>query len=181
MLAANAAYRCDFFVHYYNMSHEVSGRSGIGGQLNPHEIRSLTDAVHQHTPGRVNVTVEYTVDEEEFFWKKFGVLLKRIHEKKDSHGKYIYYPWKARTYKVGRSDAAYCIGMLLNTVDPHRILFSTPVPRDRGQYCKNVAQYRASLVSHGSTRDTRAYSIPKSSHVAVGCCVHDSNKHLGNR
>ena len=76
--------------------------------LDPHQVRLLTQAVHQQDNNitthvgkqQRDLVVEYTVDEEAYFWKRYNALLKRIHNKTDAKGKYIYYPWKAVTYKV---------------------------------------------------------------------------------
>ena len=67
--------------------------------MDPHEVRKLTDAVKKYQP---NATVEYTMDQEQDFWDKYGALLKRIHNTKDPKGRYLYYPWRAVTYKVRR-------------------------------------------------------------------------------
>ena len=98
-------------MHYYNLTHEASGRSGAGGVLDPHEVRLLTQAVHRHdhvhagSNGKQrDPVVEYTMDEEEYFWNRYNSLLKRIHNKTDEKGKPIYFPWKARTYKVSNSQ-----------------------------------------------------------------------------
>lgn len=100
VIRTNAGYHCDYFVHYYNLTYEVSGRSGAGGLLDPHEVRSLTDAVKRYSMhGKEPAMVDYMVDQEEYFWTRYKALLKRIHNATDSRGKYIYFPWKAVTYK----------------------------------------------------------------------------------
>lgn len=101
VLRPNARYQCDVFVHYYNLTHERKGRSGAGGNLDPHEVRLLTNAVHKYSrpPAGREATVLYTMDEEEHFWKKYDSFLFRIHNTTDKRGRYLYYPWKARTYK----------------------------------------------------------------------------------
>jgi len=42
--------------------------------------------------------VEFAVDTEEEFWKQYSDLIDTIRTAK-SKGKYLYFPWKARTYK----------------------------------------------------------------------------------
>ena len=108
--AANAGYQCDYFVHYYNLTYENSGRSGAGGSLDPHEVRLLSNAVDIYTvKGKERMVVEYQVDEEAYFWQRYKALLNRIHNTTDSNGKYVYYPWKARTYKVRHSRWRLCM------------------------------------------------------------------------
>jgi hypothetical protein len=169
---ANARYQCDYFVHYYNLTQEIAGRSGIGGYLNPHEIRLLSQAVHcnANTNNRTTRnTVQYKVDEEADFWNKYAALLQRIHTTKDPQGKYVYYPWKARTYKVSTICMDYNSWAFLVVFSVMRFLYFVFVPyptipsflcrnslhavptyipphmylvsSDRGQYCENVAQY----------------------------------------
>jgi hypothetical protein len=99
VLQPNAHYHCDVFVHYYNLTHEGKGRSGAGGTLDPHEVRLLTRAVHKYRPPGREATVLYSMDEEEHFWKKYDSFLFKIHNTTDKGGRYLYYPWKARTYK----------------------------------------------------------------------------------
>lgn len=100
VIRTNAGYHCDYFVHYYNLTHEDSGRSGAGGVLDPHEVRHLTHAVKRYDEdGKGQVAVEYTFDEEEYFWTRYKPLLNRIHNTTDKNGKYLYFPWKAVTYK----------------------------------------------------------------------------------
>jgi len=92
---------CDYYVHYYHKTEEESGRSGSGGSIDPTEILHLKDAVLQeaHRRGATPLpTVEFTFDTEEDFWKEYTPLIEKIRTTKVD-GKYLYFPWKARTYK----------------------------------------------------------------------------------
>lgn len=101
VIKPNAKYQCDYFVHYYHLTEEDAGRSGQGGKLNPEEIFKLRPAVLSATPPlqMVKPQVSFTVTKEENFWKQYASLLEKIHNTKDDKGKYLYYPWRARTYK----------------------------------------------------------------------------------
>lgn len=101
IIEQNAAYNCDYYVHYYYKTEESAGRSGQGGLINPKEILLLKDAVlasakaHGHARPPI---VEFTFDTEEDFWKKHGPLIDKIRKTK-VQGKYLYFPWRARTYQ----------------------------------------------------------------------------------
>jgi hypothetical protein len=101
VIRPNAAYNCDYFVHYYNLTQEVAGRSGHGGTLNPSEILLLEQHVQREAPsgpGHRTPQVVFQADQEEDFWKQYGTLLKKTRTTLDANGNYLYYPWKARTY-----------------------------------------------------------------------------------
>lgn len=115
VLEPNAQYNCDYFVHYFALTEEASGRSGRGGKLNPHEIREVLEPVvhrvaasyHQFHRRRKQLLqsrsqlpphVGFRVDSEESFWKQYSDLMDRIHNTRDSSGRYLYFPWKAKTY-----------------------------------------------------------------------------------
>ena len=92
---------CDYYVHYYHKTEEESGRSGSGGFIDPTAILHLKDAVLQEAQRRGTTplpTVEFTFDTEEDFWKEYTPLIEKIRTTKVD-GKYLYFPWKARTYK----------------------------------------------------------------------------------
>ena len=101
VIQPNARYHCDYFVHYYQLDHEESGRSGQGGDLHPEQVLLLEHHVwkeqknkHQRTP-----VVRFAVDQEADFWKKYRPLLDKINNTLDPQGKPLYFPWKARTYQ----------------------------------------------------------------------------------
>lgn len=61
--------RCDYFVHYYQVTQEQGGRSGTGGVLDPTEIEQL----RQFVP-RIQIVSETDTD----FWQARGPLLEHI-------------------------------------------------------------------------------------------------------
>ena len=92
---------CDYYVHYYHKTEEVAGRSGGGGTIDPTEILRLKDAVLQEAQRRGETPlpkVEFMLDTEDDFWEKYATLIEKIRNTKID-GKYLYFPWKARTYK----------------------------------------------------------------------------------
>ena len=104
----NARFGCDYFIHYYHQESESAGRAGQGGQLNPDEVllmrQPIKDAAKQvkNTPNR-NPAVIFIKDTEEEFWKKRGDLVEKYRNTKASDGNYLYYPWKAITYRYPES------------------------------------------------------------------------------
>ncbi|KAL7576527.1 hypothetical protein ACA910_018025 [Epithemia clementina (nom. ined.)] len=88
---------CDYFVHYYNLTQEVKGRSSTtGGAVHAEQVYLLTQAVQSVNPHAV---IQYAVTQEEEFWTVYRDLLDRIHTTKDEKGRYLYHPWKAKTYQ----------------------------------------------------------------------------------
>jgi hypothetical protein len=103
VIRPNARYGCDYFVHYYNASDEKAGRSGLGGRLDPDQIRKLESAVETITemsggPPRRPVTL-FRAESDKEFWDKHGALVEKVRSTKDAAGQYVYYPWKALTYR----------------------------------------------------------------------------------
>lgn len=47
VIKANVRHHCDYFVHYFNKTREISGRSGSGGLIDPSDVLLLRQAVHQ--------------------------------------------------------------------------------------------------------------------------------------
>jgi len=104
VIQPNARYGCDYFVHYYEQTREPPGRSGSGGSINAAEILSLKDevklaAIQLNTTLTRMPTVTFAKDSELAFWKKYHTLIHRIRTSKDVDGKYIYFPWKDKTYQ----------------------------------------------------------------------------------
>jgi len=100
VIQPNAAYHCDYFVQYYYLTDEPSGRSGGGGHINPDEILQLKQAVLKaNTDPKRQPTVAFVMDKEEDFWKQYSPLIHKIRTFNDTQGRFLYYPWKARTYK----------------------------------------------------------------------------------
>jgi hypothetical protein len=99
VLGPNAANNCDYFVHFYYLKEEASGRSGNGGTINPEEVYLLKDEVLKLQQGGRSPTVKFTVTHEADFWKQYQPLLDKIHNTKDENGNYLYFPWQEKTYK----------------------------------------------------------------------------------
>jgi hypothetical protein len=92
---------CDYYVHYYHMTEEAAGRSGRGGAIDPTAILLLKEAVLQAAARRKESRtpiVEFVFDKEEDFWKRYTDLIEKIRNTKVGD-KYLYFPWKAKTYK----------------------------------------------------------------------------------
>jgi hypothetical protein len=96
VIQPNAIYSCDYFVHYYNLTEETAGRSGGGGRINPDEILLFKQAVQDVSPQSI---VEFHHDTEEAFWDRYQPLLDKIRTTKATDGHYLYFPWRAKTYK----------------------------------------------------------------------------------
>lgn len=105
----NAKYGCDYFVHYYQKEQEKAGRAGKGGILNPEEvwlmeakIRSAATS-HAQQSAYAPPTILFRNDTEAQFWEKRGSLVDKYRNTKAEDGRYLYYPWKARTYHYPES------------------------------------------------------------------------------
>jgi hypothetical protein len=100
IIRSNAAHNCDYFVHYFNLTQEVNGRSGGGGQLDPSEILLLEQHVQREAPsGQRRPTVVFLAEQEADFWKNYNSLIQKTRNTRDSNGNYLYFPWKDKTYK----------------------------------------------------------------------------------
>lgn len=104
LLKTNARYNCDYFVHYFYRTEEPSGRANTGGKIDPTEILRLTESVQEvaaSTFFKVNShqpVVEFHADTEEDFWAKRNTSVQKYRNTKAKSGKYLYFPWKARSY-----------------------------------------------------------------------------------
>jgi hypothetical protein len=97
VIKVNAPYKCHYFVHYFNISGEVAGRSGRGGAVNASEVLLLEIEVKK-VDSDAFVQVTSTTDEE--FLQIYGDLLNKIRTTIDPvTNRYKYYPWKAVTYE----------------------------------------------------------------------------------
>jgi hypothetical protein len=109
----NARHGCDYFVHYYNVTHEEGGRSGGGGAIRADEILQLADAVRRASDnesasgggggggggsGRQVVT-RFAVETADDFWKRRGALVHKVRTAKDTEGRFLYFPWRALSYR----------------------------------------------------------------------------------
>jgi hypothetical protein len=99
VIRPNAAYNCDYFVHYFNLTQEAAGRSGNGGHLNTSEILLLEQHVQREAPpGQRRPTVAFLVEQEEDFWRNYEALIYKTRVTTDSEGMPLYYPWKEMSY-----------------------------------------------------------------------------------
>jgi hypothetical protein len=96
VIGPNALYNCDFFVHYFYLTHEQAGRSGSGGRINPDEVLLLKEAVHAVSPDSV---VEIRYDHEQHFWDQYQAFLDKVRTTNGTDGHYLYYPWRATTFE----------------------------------------------------------------------------------
>jgi hypothetical protein len=104
----NAKYGCDYFVHYYDRKEEAAGRAGYGGEINSEEVLMIKEKVQMaakpmFTSKNPNPAVVIVKDTEEDFWSKRGAQVNKYRTTKASDGHYLYYPWKARTYRYPES------------------------------------------------------------------------------
>lgn len=91
VIAPNVQRDCDYFVHYYNVSHEAPGRSGVGGPIHPEDIFLLRQAVLEaaSNAGRSYIPkVEFSVDTDESFQQLRGnmaqyYMTKKVNDKPD--------------------------------------------------------------------------------------------------
>ena len=108
VIVPNAKHGCDYFVHFYALEHEMGGRSGLGGALYPDQIYLLEREVKkQQTQQNAHTkpVVQFVVEQEEEFWKKYTALLDKInHTKDEKTNKLLYFPFKAQTYKKQTMD-----------------------------------------------------------------------------
>ena len=101
----NQQYNCDVFVHYYNLTTEPAGRSGRGGNLNPHQIRLLTSVIknNNQTNNATTTTttaIRFAMTQEQEFWIKYNELLQKIQTVKETAqtNRLLYFPWKETSY-----------------------------------------------------------------------------------
>jgi hypothetical protein len=100
VIRPNAAHNCDYFVHYFNLTQEAAGRSGKGGHLNTSEILLLEQHVQREAPpGQRRPNVFFLAEQEEDFWKNYEALINKTHVTRDSEGRYLYFPWKDKSYE----------------------------------------------------------------------------------
>jgi hypothetical protein len=104
ILIPNKDNKCDIYLHYYHVTEENSGRSGLGGSIDPQTVWKLKAAVQQvyNNDQKSSETIPHvsiTNDTEEGFWQKRGKLLDKYRTTKGADGRYLYYPWMAKSYK----------------------------------------------------------------------------------
>jgi hypothetical protein len=108
VLLPNAVYDCDVFVYYHSLTYEPSGRSGWGGQLNPHEILLLSEAVrqvgiHAHGPAYVPIT-RFGCFNDTDLWAQHGELLNKTRTAVDWEGRPLYLPARDRSFTLTQTD-----------------------------------------------------------------------------
>jgi len=100
VILPNIGYGCDYFVHYYEIAQEESGRSGAGGSIHFEDIKLLRQAVH--AAARATHTrlphVGFAADTGATFAEQHAALLRRIRTERDAAGRPRIYPWRAGTY-----------------------------------------------------------------------------------
>jgi hypothetical protein len=95
VLSPNSLYQCDYFVHYYFLTYEEAGRSGLGGRIDPDEILLLEQAVRDVSP---NSVISFRFDHEQAFWDKYQPFIDKIRTANDTDGRYLYFPWRDTSY-----------------------------------------------------------------------------------
>jgi hypothetical protein len=105
VLRPNARHGCDYFVHYYNITHEAPSRSGKGGIISPDDVLRLAEAVDrvaressEGSPLGRPVT-RFTADTADDFWRRRGALVEKVRTVNDTMGRYLYFPWKDKSYQ----------------------------------------------------------------------------------
>lgn len=102
IIAPNAPYNCDYFIHYFHLKEEAAGRSGSGGAIHPEQVLDIRQHVIDAATGNPSRTplVNFDKTTEEEFIDQYQGLLDTIHTTIDeTTGKYRYFPWKAKTYR----------------------------------------------------------------------------------
>jgi hypothetical protein len=99
VIIPNIHYDCDYFVHFYNVTHEPPSRSGGGGSIMPEDVYLLRDAVHRIAlrAGRQLPYVGFTLDTEEKFERKHDDLLRTIRNETVDNP----FLWLKGTFTVG--------------------------------------------------------------------------------
>ena len=104
ILIPNYDNRCDIFVHFYLVSAEKDSRSGSGGFVDTAQILQLQDAVNDvysndtSSLDRRIPIVSIINDTELSFHHQRGQQLEKYRNTRDKDGKYLYYPWMAKSY-----------------------------------------------------------------------------------
>jgi hypothetical protein len=96
VMRPNAAYGCDYFVHYYNLTAETAGRSGAGGLIHAEDILVLHEVLPRASPR--STTVLFCSDTHESFQASHHDLLHEIVTARDTSGGPLYSPWLEQGY-----------------------------------------------------------------------------------
>lgn len=109
LIGPNAHYNCDFFVHYFHRTEEPQGRLNKGGAMDPSEILLLEEAVQTafatdiRKANHQKPVIEFHAETEETFWAARNETVQRYRTTKGADGKYLYFPWKAKSYEYPTS------------------------------------------------------------------------------
>jgi len=90
VMEPNAAYQCDYFIHYFNLDYEPGGKTKKGGYVNSSEVLSIVDYVHNFSHGQS--IVRYCSDTVESFEARHQDLINLVTYAKDENGDPIYFP-----------------------------------------------------------------------------------------
>lgn len=101
ILKPNKENRCDIYFHYYDVKEEQkNARSGSGGQIDLQAVEKLRDAVKDiygsDDPKQPSVSI--ISDTESEFTNKRGQLMEKYRTVKAKDGKYLYFPWMAKSF-----------------------------------------------------------------------------------
>ncbi|KAL3924984.1 MAG: hypothetical protein SGILL_000708 [Bacillariaceae sp.] len=81
VIKPNFHYECDYFVHFFNITSEQSGRSGKGGAIDPSEVMLLRDAIHElyaATTTKRFPKVKFASDTDEDFYRARNASISKI-------------------------------------------------------------------------------------------------------
>lgn len=161
VILPNQAYRCDYFIHFYNQTFEVAGRSGSGGIINTRDILGLRQAVHQvgvHKQGAPSNTsrqpaqlqaVLFASDTNTSFYQSHRDIIQVILTARDETGsRSLYHPWLERDYDetpIDGKNTMLNILKLWHSVDRSWKLMEEYGRRNRVNYTR-VAMLRSDVI-----------------------------------
>ncbi|CAJ1922867.1 unnamed protein product [Cylindrotheca closterium] len=101
ILKTNKGNRCDIYFHYYDVKEEQKNvRSGSGGQIDVQAVEKLREAV-KDVYGNDDPNLPFVSiisDTESEFLSKRGQLMEKYRKTKAKDGKYLYFPWMAKSF-----------------------------------------------------------------------------------
>jgi hypothetical protein len=105
VIRPNARHGCDYFVHYYNITHEARSRSGKGGVISPDDVLRLAEAVDRVASewgegaalGRP--VTRFRAETADEFFTRHGALVEKVRTANDTKGRFLYFPWKDKSYQ----------------------------------------------------------------------------------
>ena len=102
VIRTNAKHNCDYFIHYYNVTLEESGRSGNGGEIRPdeiHDIRSHILDAAINSSSQTPIIIAFRSHTNDEFWSHRNETVQKVRHTKDINGNYYYFPWKEANYR----------------------------------------------------------------------------------